>query len=134
MGRRGEGWILLAEDDRDQSEVLAEFLAYEGYQVTVASTPDEVLKALPLSPDLVLLDVNGVATPAVIRALAQPLHRPALVLVSADFRIAELAMAFGADAHLEKPYDLAALVRTITSALSSRIHRGRDASEAMLSP
>src|SRR4051794_40053791 len=64
-GRGGEsmsegGTVLVAEDDRDQREILSEVLEYEGFKVITAASPKQLVERLTPEIDLVLLDVNGV--------------------------------------------------------------------------
>jgi DNA-binding response OmpR family regulator len=120
MGREGKGLILLAEDDPDQSDVLSEFLEAEGYGVLVATNALEVMEKLSSLPDVVLLDLNGVSSPAVFSALRKLPMRPALVLISADCRLSDVAGQVGSDAFLEKPYDLGELLLTVEAVLEAR--------------
>ncbi len=120
MGREGKGLVLLAEDDQDQREVLTEFLESEGYGVLPAASALEVLEQLLLHPDVVLLDLNGVSSPAVFGLLRRLPLRPAVVLISADNRISEVAGQVAADAFLEKPYDLGELLLTLEAVQEAR--------------
>lgn len=107
------GVLLLGEDDQDQSEVLTEFLQQEGYRVLNASCAEEVIKRLSEGPDVVLLDLVGVASPEVFQALNAMPSRPAVVLVSADSRLPERARELSAEGYLPKPYELDELLETI---------------------
>ncbi|MFN2182364.1 MAG: response regulator, partial [Anaerolineae bacterium] len=50
--------ILIVDDDAGVRGALRDLLAFEGYQVTVASSgPEALKKAAELVPDLILLDV-----------------------------------------------------------------------------
>ena len=113
----GRKVVLLAEDDPVQQEVLQEFLEYEGYRVVVAPGPDEVLLGLAEAPDVVLLDLVGVFSPEALRALHEAEPRPAVLLVSADPKLSEVAAALGVDGYLAKPYDLGELLARVEQAL-----------------
>lgn len=110
--------ILLAEDDADQRDVMADALEFEGFQVLQAAQPSDVLEGLLRSPDLVLLDLVGVASPAVMRVLRALPRRPALLLVSGDMALPAVAAQLGADGYLMKPYDLDDLLAHIHRALA----------------
>jgi len=122
MSENGRKLILLAEDDPHQRELLQEVLEYEGYQVLVASEPAEVLAQLSRGPEVLLLDVEGVTSPEVTRALDSS-RRPAVLLVSADPRLPAIARALGADGYVCKPVELEALLQ-IVRALSTRRSKG----------
>lgn len=111
--------ILLAEDDAAQREVLVEILELEGYRVLTASGPSEVLEGLLRSPELVLMDLVGVASPAVMRALRALPRRPVLLLVSGDTQLAGAAERLGADGFLGKPYGVDELLARVREALLS---------------
>jgi len=110
--------ILLAEDDEAQREVLVEVLEVEGYRVIAASSPAEALVGLGQSPDLVLLDLVGVASPQVMSAIRSLPRRPALLVVSGDTATPGVAERLGADAYLTKPYDLDELLLRVREALA----------------
>ncbi len=112
--------VLLAEDDADQSEILAELLEQEGYEVAVARDGKALLSELARGPDLLLLDVVGVTNPAVFATLREMPSRPAVVLVSADFRLTQLAREVNADGCVAKPYELVELLDAIEAAVARR--------------
>jgi DNA-binding response OmpR family regulator len=116
----GGALILLAEDDEAQREVLVEVLEVEGYRVMSASGPNEVLAALGENPALVLLDLVGVASPQVMSALRGVAKRPALVVMSGDGSLPDVAERLGADGYLTKPYDLDDLLLRVREALQGR--------------
>ncbi|MBI3185999.1 MAG: response regulator transcription factor [Myxococcales bacterium] len=130
MERPRKEVVLLAEDDPDQVEILSELLSYEGYRVLSAEAPEEVLEQLSLQPDVVLLDVLGASSPAVFRAVAKMRPRPALILVSADHRLPQLAEQVRADAYVPKPYELPDLLATLRAVIEARA----SAEEAMSAP
>jgi two-component system response regulator (stage 0 sporulation protein F) len=111
--------VLLAEDDRDQREILLEVLAFEGYRVLSADGPDQVLARLREGPDIVLLDLRGTASPEVMEALASAPRKPFVYLVSADPQLPAIAEELRVDGFLSKPYDLDELLRTLASASAS---------------
>ena len=113
----GSALILLAEDDEAQREVLVEVLEVEGYRVLSASGPNEVLAGLGKNPALVLLDLVGVASPQVMSALRGVAKRPALLVMSGDGSLPDVAERLGADGYLTKPYDLDDLLARVREAL-----------------
>lgn len=120
--------ILLAEDDPAQREVLQELLELEGYQVNVSSNASELIEALGNPPDAVLLDVVGVTSGEVRSALARTLPRPAVLVVSGQPKLGEVARWLGADAFVPKPFDLEELLGALDGALRNRAigHHGTE--------
>jgi two-component system, OmpR family, response regulator len=115
MSRSDRGLVLLAEDDPEQLEILGAVLECEGYRVLRADNPSRVLEQLIRGPDVVLLDLVGVASPAVMRVLGALPRRPGVMLVSGD----DAARA-GADAYISKPYDLSALLEELDGIMRRR--------------
>lgn len=106
--------VLIAEDDRDQREILTEVLECEGYRVLTASSPQQTVERLKASPDLVLLDVHGTCGPEVERALhTLGRRRPPVVIVSGDCRADETARNVCANECIAKPYDLGSLLHVV---------------------
>ena len=100
--------VLLAEDDADQCEVLGEYLAMEGYEVLFADSTLAVIQQLTRGPDVLLLDLNGIFHPALIRGLEALPNRPALVVISAGFSETGGIMARRAGPECERGYTRAA--------------------------
>lgn len=112
--------IVLAEDDLAQREVLQELLELEGYQVSATSNANELIAALNNPPDAVLLDVVGVTCAEVRSALARTLPKPAVLVVSGQPKLGEVARWLGADAFVPKPFDVDDLLGALDIALKSR--------------
>lgn len=119
MATQGPTRVLIGEDDAEQREILGEVLESEGYAVTLARDPNEVVNHLDAGAELAILDLNGVSTPEVVHALAVAVPRPKVLLVSGDSAVAAAAERLRADGFLCKPYDLDLLLRRVAS-LSGR--------------
>ena len=117
MERASKGRILLGEDDPDQIEVLSELLELEGFEVLVARNARQVVEQLTFHPGAVLLDLHGVTDPSVFSMLETLVPHPAVILLSADANLSEFARRVGADAFLEKPYDVGELLGILAVAL-----------------
>ncbi|MGQ0504983.1 MAG: response regulator [Myxococcaceae bacterium] len=105
--------LLLAEDDQDQRELLAEVLEFEGYRVLQAENSNEVVQQLKAQPNALLMDLHGISSPAVSAAFARLEPRPALMVLSADRQLGTEASKLGADAFLSKPYNLDELLQAL---------------------
>jgi CheY-like chemotaxis protein len=117
--------VLVGEDDSAQRDILTEVLELEGYRVLTAEDSSSMLRHLQLQPDAVLLDIVGVSNRqvmAAVRALPWP---PAVLLLSGDSQLPELARSMNADAFLAKPYELDVLLGTLASSLNFREKRKR---------
>ncbi|MFL5320933.1 MAG: response regulator [Myxococcaceae bacterium] len=120
------GTVLVAEDDRDQREILSEVLEYEGFKVITAASPKQLVERLTPEIDLVLLDVNGVHAPEVDAALGRlGRNRPSILVVSGDCRAEDAANAMAAQGWLAKPYELGDLLRKIGELITGRGRRLR---------
>jgi len=112
--------ILLAEDDRNQAELIRRYLVVGGYEVTVAHDGQATLDlARSHRPDLIVLDVmmprvDGLTVCRVLRE-----ESPVLILMLTARSSEEdllLGLDVGADDYLTKPYsprELMARVRTL---------------------
>jgi diguanylate cyclase (GGDEF)-like protein len=118
-GRR----ILVVDDDRENIELLTEFLAREGHTVTNASEGQSALHRIKAwRPHLILLDVNmpglsGIELIPKIRAATVDDYA-AIMLVSANMSMEDInrGLDAGADDYLTKPFrtqDLAARLRAL---------------------
>jgi two-component system OmpR family response regulator len=118
--------VLIADDDRDTTLVLAAILREEGDEVHVALRGDEVLELVRLfRPDAVILDVNmpGMSGYGVARELRDRYGNlsPLLIAVSGVWTSAADRLAgkeLGFDHYLVKPCDpehLLALLESLRS-------------------
>lgn len=104
--------ILLVEDDYDVREALVETLRDRGYEVQTAADGEQALKVLRggLRPGLILLDLMMPRMSGSEFRMAQirdpELSRFPVVLLSADGRMEEKALALKVDGAVRKPIDL----------------------------
>ncbi|NNF51905.1 MAG: response regulator transcription factor [Gammaproteobacteria bacterium] len=114
--------VLIVDDDRALSTMLAELLQEEGFRCTTAADGAEGLgKIQESAPDLVVLDVmmpgdDGVST---LRRLRESSRIPVLMLTAMgadDDRI--LGLEAGADDYLAKPFVARELVLRIRAILN----------------
>ncbi|MFO0982459.1 MAG: response regulator [Planctomycetota bacterium] len=111
--------VLIADDNRDLAENLAEILAVEGYEATIADDGEAAVQmatATGSTVDLVLLDVrmprkDGVTACLEILALRAGLP---VVLMTAYASRAEQALAAGARSVVRKPVEIDALLDLLT--------------------
>src|SRR5262245_24646144 len=123
MGAR----ILIVDDDPLLGAALRRPLAYEGFEVEVATSGEEALsRAAEHAPDLVILDVllPGIDGLAVCRQLRQGGDTPVLML-TARSELPERVAGFeaGADDYLGKPFAFEELLLRV-KALLRRHHNG----------
>src|SRR5438094_5463285 len=113
--------ILVVDDNRDNADIIRDYLEARGYPITVAYGGDEALAAFEkVRPKLVLLDVMmpGRDGWQVCRYIKQ---HPTLgdsvrvIMVTAldDLTNKRQAIQTGADDFVEKPFDLAKLGATV---------------------
>ncbi len=118
--RRGPGAaeILIVDDHREITDMVAEALLDEGYSVRVAHDGLAALREIDRRrPDLILLDVamplmSGEQVLARLRDSAYA--RLPVILMTAD-RAPERLRALGADQLLRKPFDLGRLLQLVDS-------------------
>lgn len=113
-------WILVAEDDPKQAELIRLYLERDGYEVTVASDGRAVLDAIRQQPpellvlDVMMPEVDGLQ---VLHELGPDSTLPVVLLTA---RSTEndvlLGLYLGADDYVTKPFsprELVARVRTV---------------------
>jgi signal transduction histidine kinase len=118
---RGRGLsVLLADDNRDAADVLAELLGMEGHTVHTAQNGHEAYDmAARLRPDVLVLDIgmpglNGYEVAARVRA--QPWGGAPFLVAATGWGQEEdrrKALAAGFDHHLTKPFDPGQLLALI---------------------
>jgi DNA-binding response OmpR family regulator len=109
------------DDDEELGQLLTEFLARYGMQVTTASHPEVGLRALRSNPpDLLVLDVMLPGTDgfAVCRKIRETSHLPIIMLTArGDLTDRVLGLELGADDYLPKPFEPRELVARIQAVL-----------------
>ena len=113
--------ILLVDDDVELTNLLAELLSLEGFDIHVVHNGQEALTELELKTyDIILLDImmpvlNGIET---LKQLRQKLTTPVLMLSARDDDIDRvLGLELGADDYLPKPFNDRELVARIKAIL-----------------
>jgi CheY-like chemotaxis protein len=125
--------ILIAEDDRNNIEILTDLLADEGYQFVVATNREDAIKfAASEAPDLILMDVQmpdsgasdvlnreaGLEATRAIKDNGATRHIPVIALTAHNMlHQKERILSAGCDGLQAKPYDFTALLDTIESHL-----------------
>lgn len=126
--------ILIADDDRALTQLLAEYLQHEGFTVDVAHDGDTALAMLRQPnqrPDLLILDVmmpgrDGLDT---LRELRQQ-HRLPVIMLSARGEPVDrvIGLELGADDYLSKP----AVPRELLARVRAQLRRHAPATSGTL--
>jgi CheY-like chemotaxis protein len=108
--------VLVADDDPLIRELLREFLADEGYEVTTVATGPQALDVVPtLRPDLILLDMfmPGLSGRGVLDALRRAGVTAPVILVS-GYPTIQAEGFFGV---IRKPFNLSVMADIVAAAL-----------------
>ena len=123
--------ILIAEDGDELRNMLSVFLGANGYRVLeVADGREAVEVAVRERPDLVLMDLampgtDGITAVADIREYVPASEMPILILSAYDrLEYRTEAISAGCNGYINKPADLAALLKTINLLLRQGEDRG----------
>lgn len=113
--------ILVIEDNKDILEVLNLILIDDGYDVVSCANGSAISNLKNIKPALILMDellpaVKGSELCISIKANEDFNHIP-VVLVSASHGLEHIAERCGADAYIEKPFDIEKLTSVIKSLL-----------------
>lgn len=115
-----QGYVLIVEDDDSICEVVSTILADSGYESICAQSAAQALRQVEARrPDLILLDLSvaGADLDALLAANRRdPDEAAPVVVMSGHPRIRERAAEIGADAFLEKPFDVLVLLDTVETA------------------
>lgn len=114
--------ILVAEDDREMNAVLTEALSGDGHKTIAVDSGIDALAVLfnavgGLAPDAAVMDVRmpGLSGIRVLAALRRSGSRIPVIIITGfgDESLHREAMALGADAVFDKPFDVDDLRRTL---------------------
>lgn len=124
--KRGQGRILVVEDNTDSRDILAKLLRMSGYDVISASDGESgYMAALEKVPDLIITDIN-MPVMSGIELLKKVRHERLLdgtaILVVTAFgdEAARQAIEAGADAAAAKPFDFDSFVGTVENLIVTR--------------
>lgn len=115
--------VLIADDDDEFREAVAEIVASEGWQVWQARDGEEAVRCtLKLRPDVLILDQRMPAMTGVevVRRLRKEGIGTPVVFVSAAHEIVELAASVGVRCHLRKPFGFDELTEALKRAAQGR--------------
>lgn len=110
--------IIIAEDEPDVAQIIAERLRDRGYQVSVVDNGEDVLRlARTEAPDLLISDIvmprlNGEDLIRQMKADGQLRHIPCIV-ITAKIGIDDPQKALGIQGFLEKPFTMRELLAAI---------------------
>ncbi len=112
-----KGRIVYVDDDLELTRLIQISLEDEGYEVLVANEGEEGLGTiLEAQPDLVILDVmmpglTGWELAKYLREREEWANTPILMLTGIGSKLNDMtAPLYGANAHLDKPFDMDELV------------------------
>ena len=124
----GGGRVLVVDDERKIRELVAGYLAREGYAVTTAASGEAAIAAaLRERPDLIVLDLLLPDVPGeeVARAVRRLAEVPIVMLTARsaeEDRVAGLRL--GADDYLVKPFSVRELAARVEAVLRRAARRG----------
>ncbi len=116
---------ILVDDEAPLAKFLSHYLIYEGFDVRIAGSRDEVVAEFrkPPIPDLVLLDVmlpdaDGFDILAKIRAHPRLKDVPVIMLTGKSSREAVLkGLSRGADGYITKPVETESLLQAVRTVM-----------------
>ena len=128
MAKRKLPPILVVDDNKDNAEIIRNYLEIRGYPITVAYTGEEALALFEsVKPAIVLLDVmmpgrDGWDVCRVMKQHPQLGKSVRVIMVTAlnEMEDKQEALQTGADDYIEKPFDLATLAATVERNLAMR--------------
>ena len=113
--------ILVVDDNRDNAEIIRQYLEAKGYPITVAYNGEEALAVYEqVRPAVVLLDVmmpgkDGWETCRIMKQHPSLGRTVRIIMVTAlnEWEDKREALQTGADDYIEKPFDLPSLAGTV---------------------
>lgn len=109
--------VLIVEDESEVAELLREVLAEAGFDVVLSTGGAALATAADVHPDVVVIDyampgMTGADVISEMRQSAEP-TMPPVVLVTGHYEASEIAREIGANAYLQKPFDVDDLVGVV---------------------
>lgn len=128
MKHAGKVKVLLVEDNYQNKVLVQEILSLNGYDIVVASTGTEALKALTTDRfDIILMDLHlpemdGVTATRIIKADEKNRLIPVLALTASAMQGEEdKILDKGFDGYVAKPIEVKKLLSAITEKLEGRV-------------
>ena len=119
--------ILVVDDVEDNRDIYAQYLAYKGFQVALASDGHEAFdKAFQLQPDLIVMDLSlpgmdGWEATRKLKRTEKTKHIPVMALTAhAHEGVAEGAREAGCDGFVTKPCAPDELAKSIMEMLRDK--------------
>ena len=116
--------ILVVDDERDITELLAYNLRRAGFDVVIALSGRQALAAVELRiPDLVILDVmlpelSGIEVAGRLRANPRAAHVPIVMLTAKTEEVDQIVgLTVGADDYVTKPFSMKVLLARVEAVL-----------------
>ncbi len=111
--------ILIVDDDTAIQDLFKLIFEKRGFNVTIESNPQNILKGNFELPDIFLLDrqlsgTDGLILCSYLKNSSLTSHIP-VIMISASPDIAALSKSAGADNFVEKPFNIKDLVEMINS-------------------
>ncbi len=133
--------VLLVDDDQELAAMLAEFLALQGFAVSLEHSAEAALERLASEPqDLIVLDVMlpGISGFEALQRLRER-HDVPVIMLTARGEESEriLGLMRGADDYLTKPcspLELAVRIRTVLKRVRATPRAGQDSSRLEIGP
>lgn len=116
--------VLIIDDNADLLMMLTAVLKTKGYAITISESADNVIDLIrEVKPDIILMDMllSGADGREICRSIkADPSTATVpLVMLSAYPQAITDCLAAGADAFIEKPFDMKVLLDTLSKLHSS---------------
>ena len=109
--------IIVVEDDRDILDMIQYILTDAGYKVVGYDHLINIENIIEKRPSLLLLDerlADGYGSTICLELKSNPLTKQIpVILVSAVINLPQIAKDCGADAYLNKPFDLNELIKLV---------------------
>lgn len=115
--------IVIFDDDQDILFISTYVLKEYGWDVTTFTNCNDIIaKVSGIMPDVIMMDnwipdTGGIAATQLIKRTKELAHIP-VVLFSANSEIKSIAEKAGANAYLEKPFELHELEATLNNAIA----------------